>query len=437
MRVHCVQGFKRLPGGRTVVRNGWFGRLRDESGQALVLSALLIVMLLGFAAFSIDIGNAFLAQRELQRAVDAAALAGAQELPDEARIRTLAAEYGPETGGKNPLRTGRSTTLNVTTRCLTSAPGCIPINAVRVEGTSTVDTWFARVLGIDTIDVHATATACSPCSTKPVDVMLVLDRTGSMCQFSGGGGDPNCTDLKNMQQGVNNFLRFFDPTQAKVGLTVFPPAESGNGSSCDQPQTTNYHALQAKYVLVPLSDDFRNPDGTLNTNSSLVSTVSCIRANGMTAYAHAIEEAQAELGRSGRPNVPDVIVFFSDGAANFGPKAHHGVSIPPGSDYRRRPCHRGVDSAAAARGAGTIIYSIGYDLDALGGGAQRCERSRFYSDDDARPPTDEDPRITATEALTGDRQRDRQLLREAQSRSAEHHLYPDCCGYPPPVVTAH
>ena len=63
MRVHCVQGFKRLPGGRTVVRNGWFGRLRDESGQALVLSALLIVMLLGFAAFSVDIGNAFLAQR--------------------------------------------------------------------------------------------------------------------------------------------------------------------------------------------------------------------------------------------------------------------------------------------------------------------------------------------------------------------------------------
>lgn len=378
-----------------------FTRLRDETGQALVLAALLLLVLFGFAAFAVDVGNAFFAQRELQRSVDAAALAGAQELPDEAKIRTLAAQYGPESGGKNPLRTGRSSTIQVTTKCLTSAPGCVPINAVQVKGTAVVDTWFARIFGIDTIDIEATATACSPCSTKPVDVMLVLDRTGSMCQFSGGGYDSNCTDLKNMQEGVNTFLRFFDPTQAKVGLAVFPPAESGNGSSCDQPQTTNYHSPDAKYVLVPLSNDFRNPDGTLNTNSSLVSTVSCIRANGMTSYAHAIEEAQAELGRSGRPNVPDVIVFFSDGAANHGPKAHRGVAIPPTSDYRLRPCRRGVDSATLARGAGTIVYSIGYDLDALGGGAQRCERSRFYSDDNRTPPTDEQPRITATEALQG------------------------------------
>jgi Flp pilus assembly protein TadG len=374
------------------------GRLRDETGQALVLTGILIVILLGFAAFAVDLGNAFFAQRELQRSVDAAALAGAQELPDPAAVRTLAAEYGPADGAKNPLKSGRNTVVEVTTRCIASAPGCEPVNAVAVNGTTTVRTYFARVLGIDDITVHAKATACSPCSSKPIDLMLVLDRTGSMCQNSGGGADPTCADLNNARTGMRNFLKFFDPALTEVGFAAFPPA-AAPGHACDVPQTTNYHGLTAAYVLVPLSDDYRNQDGTLNENSSLVSTINCTRANGRTAYAFAIEEAQEELERNGRPDVPNVIVFFSDGAANIGPKEHQGTSIPPSSPHRLRPCRQGVDSAATAKSRGTIVYSIGYDLDALGGGANRCERSTFYSDDDRSSPTDELPPITAMEAL--------------------------------------
>jgi hypothetical protein len=58
---------------------------------------------------------------------------------------------------------------------------------------SDVPTWFGRIIGLTKMTVSTTATACSPCSVKPLDVMVVLDRTGSMCQIQ-GRGDPACTD---------------------------------------------------------------------------------------------------------------------------------------------------------------------------------------------------------------------------------------------------
>jgi hypothetical protein len=118
---------------------------------------------------------------------------------------------------------------------------------------------------------------------------------------------------------------------------------------------------------VPLSNDYATSTGQLNNSSSLVSTISCLRAAGNTSYATAIEKAQAELAAHGRPGVGHIIVFFSDGAANIGPTYY-----PADSPYRKQPCHQGVSSAGLAKATGTTIYSIGYDLNAVDGGANTC-----------------------------------------------------------------
>ena len=57
-------------------------KARGERGQILAVVALALVALLGVAAFSIDVGYAYYAKRQLQSATDAAALAGAQDLPN-------------------------------------------------------------------------------------------------------------------------------------------------------------------------------------------------------------------------------------------------------------------------------------------------------------------------------------------------------------------
>ena len=55
-------------------------KLRDESGQAMVLTLLCMTCLLGLVGFATDVGTLFYAKRNLQIAADAAAIAGAAEL---------------------------------------------------------------------------------------------------------------------------------------------------------------------------------------------------------------------------------------------------------------------------------------------------------------------------------------------------------------------
>jgi len=257
---------------------------------------------------------------------------------------------------------------------------------VVVQQTTTVPTTFAKVLGIDQFTIKAKATACSPCSSKPLDIMLVLDRTGSMCQNSAGQNDPACTDLVNAKNGLLEFVNYMDPAIHKIGLAVFPPRTS-SGSACATPASGNYNSTSAVYTVVPLSNNFK-VGTSLNEGSQLVSTIRCQQGGGSTAYAHALERAQTELNSPrGRPGVQNVIIFFSDGAANTGP-----TYLSSSSPYRTQPCHQGVNSAATIKAAGTLIYSIGYDLDALNGGANICQNGVTGNN--------ESPAITAYSAIS-------------------------------------
>jgi len=352
---------------------------RQESGQVIVLLALSMVALIAICGLVIDVGRVYYAHRALQASADAAALAGGQELPDPSLAAVRAREYG--TDGKNPLNEVEAVET-VTTRCIASIGGCNPVNSVVVEETANVPTVFLRVMGVDTFRIRARSTACSPCGVRPVDVMMVLDRTGSMCQDSAGRSDPSCTDLRNARDGIKMFLNYMDNNTMWVGLAVFPPATSV-GNRCATPATSNYNSASAAYTVVPLSSDYRRADGTLNPSSNLVSTLDCIRGAGSTAYANAIEKAQAELDARGRPGVQDVIVFLTDGAANTGPTYY-----PTTSPYRRQPCRQGVTSASNIRSSKqTIFYSIAYALEDDTGGC------RSYTG------SPESPAITPEQAL--------------------------------------
>ena len=56
------------------------GRTDDDRGLAMVLVALVMVVLLVFAAFVVDVGAVYNLRRQDQSAADSAALAAAQEL---------------------------------------------------------------------------------------------------------------------------------------------------------------------------------------------------------------------------------------------------------------------------------------------------------------------------------------------------------------------
>jgi len=361
--------------------------LQDETGQVFFLMAVAMVVLIGIVGFAVDVGHAYLVQRQLQSGVDAAALAGAQELPDGTAVTAAANAYSASPTKKNALTSNDNATTTVTLKCVTSVVGCSQAfnthNAVQVAGTSDVRTYFARVLGINSLTVHATATACSPCSAKPLDIMVVLDRTGSMCDVTTGG---KCRDLTNAVNGIKTFLGFMDPTLDEVGLAVFPPALDNN--LCGTPSNGNggkrygYDAFWPPpaggvfkpggvYAIASPNFDYLTQTSTgwqLNNSSNLLSKLNCVTAAGTTSYSNAIDEAQQELDAHGRGNVQDVMIILTDGAANTTPKYLPGYL---NNAYDKlRPCGSGIKAANRVKGTGTIVYAIGYDVDADSNGGQ-------------------------------------------------------------------
>ncbi len=324
-------------------------RLRHERGQVLVWIVVSSIGLLAMTGFVIDVGHMFNAHRELQASTDAAALAGAQDLPDPSLATTTAHQFSASPGGKNTYVDLPGVATNVTTKCLTSAGlRCAPVNAIVVEESASVPMFFLRVVGINSVDIKARSTAAmNGGNPLPLDVMIVLDRTGSMCQ--------PCTKMTNAKNGVLAFLSAMNPTIDKIGLAVFPPAPGG--AACASPSSASYDNASNPYVVVPLSSDFRtSPTGPLNPSSQLVQTTNCLSPGGITSYATAIDQAQATLASTGRPYAQDVILFFTDGEANYGPM-YYGNASP----YRTQPCGQGIASGSSAQSSGTWIYGIVYD----------------------------------------------------------------------------
>jgi Flp pilus assembly protein TadG len=355
--------------------------LSHERGQAFALFAVSILGLVAMVAFVVDTGRAYNAHRQLQAAADAVATATADQLADvELGNTTLAAaeasakSYSAESGQKNYNGTlpGVSTTFQG--KCVT-VNGTVPAwcdvnskpNAIVVTQSVNVKTIFAKIVGIDSFNITAKATATmGGGKPKPAHIMIVMDRTGSMSKSCSQGG----TKLSCAKAGVNSFLLGMDPVYDQIGLAVLPPA-STSGGACAQPKTSDgapndYDVYTNGYVLTGLLTDYRaSATAPLNASSALVSDVSCMKAGGTTAYATAIDKAQAVLAANHDPKAQDVIVFFTDGEATYGPcvdtSPNDSVCDNNSSTYRSRPCYQATQSAAAAKTAGTWIYTILYD----------------------------------------------------------------------------
>lgn len=117
----------------------------DESASVIVMTAVVMVALLGLAALVADAGILYLHRSQLNNAVDAAALAGVQELPDSTWAAERRAQAYGELNGIDPSE--MVVTFSTDHREIT------------VEARRPVELFFARVLGYRTAEVMAKARA--------------------------------------------------------------------------------------------------------------------------------------------------------------------------------------------------------------------------------------------------------------------------------------
>jgi Flp pilus assembly protein TadG len=123
-------------------------QFRDETGQTLVLTALLMCVLMGFMALSIDMGVAFRAQRRLQTQADAAATAAAL-------CGTYGGNFCKQFGGTDApsvasgaaIVNGMSSSAVVNgTSCNGSLNTCISIHTSPGYGQHTGSGWYEAII---------------------------------------------------------------------------------------------------------------------------------------------------------------------------------------------------------------------------------------------------------------------------------------------------
>jgi Flp pilus assembly protein TadG len=390
-------------------RRAIIARLREEHGVAAPIIAMCMIVVLGVAAFAVDLGYAYVQKRRLQNAVDFALLAGAQKLPNATTATSdvqsfLDSNWQKNGNGDDPTITSvtscpydpsnpQQCATSGSTACSTTTP-C----QVHVSASVQVPTFFGRLFGLNSINVSASGSACGPCdsSTQKYDVVVVLDRSYSMCLDSNDVYN-NCYDLNQAKQGIQALLNFFNPATDRLGLAVLSSGDNVSPFNhtgtypCDganlndaRGHGTFYGSLgdfmdgtptsHDSWLIAPLSNTFKNADGTINTSSPFVSDLNCLQPKYWTPMAPAIQAATNELVANGRSDARKVIVYMGDGGGNVQPMKRdadgNATTTPswytPSPGNNLRPCHDAVGQAAIAKANGIEIYTIGYDINASG-----------------------------------------------------------------------
>ncbi|MBX7168371.1 MAG: TadE/TadG family protein [Pirellulales bacterium] len=202
----------------------------ERRGNVLILTALLSVILLGMVAFAVDVGYMAVVKTELQRSVDAGALAGAGVLVNGAEAANAEVlefvnsnivggagfnfagnnnnnnqNQGGNGAGSGPNVTTLDDDIEITTGDWDPQTGqftevaTLP-SAVKVSVTrSGQPLFFGRIFGRDQFSVSAESIA----TYQPRDIMLVLDFSASMnddSEFSSAGQFGKANIIANLFQ---------------------------------------------------------------------------------------------------------------------------------------------------------------------------------------------------------------------------------------------
>jgi Flp pilus assembly protein TadG len=192
--------------------------VRSESGQAIVLTMLLLPALFLVAGLVIDYGSSVVLQRKAQAAADASAMAAIWNLPL----------------GLTAMQSAGSAMFAANATGLTLTPTISPStvdaqgDSVSVTVSGTRQTLFVRLIGINTVAVHASARATA---------QSVLGCAATGCDIV-SWGIPDCASTAGG-------LDCSQPLQATLGQRVTLKTDSGasgkfyglaapvlNGSAC-------------------------------------------------------------------------------------------------------------------------------------------------------------------------------------------------------------
>jgi len=254
--------------------------LREQKGFALVLVSAGMAVLLGFVALVTDIGVLALNKQKLANALDAAALAGAQELPvSPVQARAVAVNYA--------LLNGCSPAPP-----LVSAYNGRQNSKITVSATKEVNFIFAGILGIEsgTVSARSSAAICGLTSYQGAAPLAVPNQSfdfNTLYKLKQGSNDPDDSPLgpgtygalslggigadiyeENLRYGYDSILNVGDQIDTETGNMSNPTRRAINyriGLCNHSPQCTplNYNPGCPRILIIPVYEPSIIYDGQI------------------------------------------------------------------------------------------------------------------------------------------------------------------------------
>jgi Flp pilus assembly protein TadG len=308
---------------------------RRSTGQAIVIMALAMVGICGMLALAIDAGRLYFQRRLMQDAVDAGALAGAQDL-----VATVA---NPNGSPSNALYYAVSDTLSVFNQTPThpkgdnfynnppgnqvtdskggytvtvTAPSGFNNKQVQVDVSTQAYATFAEVIGFNQISIFATATAEAGTNAKTYAIFAYAGiGNGNVinAQFAGAGQVDNgqngtdACDLTGAGVSISN-AKFHIPTSSGI-LNI-------NGRLIINQGSDNQNMAQFWNTAPPFGTGQDAKPDYLAPNTAVITTLNPPR--------YVIKKVPANNGTATVPGAPGVVLH------NNTPQAHDYVVYYPG-----------------------------------------------------------------------------------------------------------
>ncbi|MFM2125666.1 MAG: hypothetical protein RL328_2117 [Acidobacteriota bacterium] len=267
-----------------------------ERGVSLLLATISLVMIIPIVGLAVDLGYLYACKARLQAAVDGSALAAARALvlgsstvsqaasAKQNAVNWFYANFPPN----NWLTTG--TVMNSNSVQVYDDPSNQHLRHVDITATTKVPTFFMKWFRFNATTIAATGHA----SRRDTVVMMVLDRSGSMCL----GATTPCNTTGacgSMKTAAKLFTGQFAPGRDYIGLLSFSDG-------------TYLHSAPTR--------DFRTVLGYTNSSGSGAGAIDTIQCQGGTNSAQAIALAYNELYKMALPGALNVLLFETDGLPN-------------------------------------------------------------------------------------------------------------------------
>lgn len=191
--------------------------LRSEHGTVAVISALVMVVMIGFAAIAVDVGSLHYDSRRLQGAADLAAIAAASNTANATQAaRSTFADNGRWNLSSMTVEMGNYDPDQTKARDQRFIVNKQPINAARVRAKTTSPIYFARIFkGQGDVEVDAQAIATRPAEAAFSIGSRLLSLEGGvinaiLSQMLGSQVNLKVMDYRSLADADIDLLKFLD-----------------------------------------------------------------------------------------------------------------------------------------------------------------------------------------------------------------------------------